>query len=91
MKGKRVNNVTRNVRLKADESLKVTDQVVKELIGNYAPGDVVVYADFVVQNEKETLYQQLFLGKTKRNELSRSRHRSGYRAQRVWFPRNAAY
>ena len=63
MKGKRVNNVTRNVRLKADESLKVTDQAVKELIGNYAPGDVVVYADFVVQNEKKHYTNNCFLVK----------------------------
>lgn len=65
MKGKRVNNVTRNVRLKADESLKVTDQAVKELIGNYAPGDVVVYADFVVQNEKKHYTNNCFLVKQK--------------------------
>ena len=52
MKGKRVNGFTRNVRLKADESLKVTEREVKGLIGNYALGDVVVYADFRVQGDK---------------------------------------
>ena len=65
MKGKRVNGFTRNVRLKADESLKVTEREVKGLIGNYALGDVVVYADFRVQGEKKHYMNNCFLTKQK--------------------------
>ena len=65
MKGKRVNGFTRNVRLKADESLKVTEREVRGLIGNYALGDVVVYADFRVHSEKKHYMNNCFLTKQK--------------------------
>lgn len=65
MKGQRVNSFTRNVRLKADESLKVTDQEVQELIGTRAPDDVVVYTDFAVQGEDKHYTNTGFLIKQK--------------------------
>ena len=65
MKGKCINSFTRNVHLKSDESLKVIDRKVEELVGSYVPNDVVVYADFTPGGEKKHYTNNCFLVKQK--------------------------
>lgn len=65
MDGTRVNGFERRIRLKADESLKISDIPVGELVGKYASDEVVVHTIFTPDGEQKQYTNNCFLLKQK--------------------------